>query len=385
MRNNTKIKLAYIIPTLNYGGAERQLMELCAHLDSGLFEIVIILLRDEDKLFKHIYRAKINTKIIKIKRNARFDVRKILELRRILNEEKPRIIHTFLPTANFWGCLAARLSGRPQTIIASSRGMHYRFLDKWTLLNFISLNLLSDHLVVNSEAVKDNCTTLLRVKPDRITKINNGVIVGNGFIGPDKEYLRSQSTIADKGAPVIATIGRLDSLKGVDYLLEAAGILEERKIRANIVIAGEGPLRVRLEEKTKALGLTERVKFLGEIDNVAELLSITDIFVLPTLSEGCSNVILEAMSMGCAIVTTAIAANKELLEDDESGLLVPSKDPKALAEGLIKLMHDAQLRRRLGDRARQRVKEGFSVDKMVREYEKFYCRLTGCYESSSGN
>ncbi len=366
-----KIKILYIIPTLDYGGAERQLIQLSINLDKRLFDVAVVLLSDRSRLLTETYSDTQAIRVVKLKDSGRYNLLKLFELRRLYKQERPDIIHTFLPTANFWGCLSAKLFSKA-AIIASLRGLHHNYLNKFYVADFLSFKLLADFVTVNSEAVKENCVNFLTVKSNKIRKINNSVIINSDTLGYDRSHIFKNLGIEDKGVSVISTVGRLDKLKGIEFFVQAASVLVRGGVRAIFLIAGKGPLEKQLKKDITDLGLGETVKFLGEVKSVKELFFVSDIFVLPTLSEGCSNVILEAMASGMPIVTTSISANKELIEDNKTGLLVRPGDSQALANAVLKFIKEPQFAKKCGLNAQDKAKRKYDICKMAEKYEEFY-------------
>jgi glycosyltransferase involved in cell wall biosynthesis len=170
--------------------------------------------------------------------------------------------------------------------------------------------------------------------------------------------------------PMVVTIGRLDEQKGYPVLLEAAARLPE----AIFVIAGEGPERPGLEALADRLDVRDRVRFLGHRTDVPQLLAAGDVFALPSLHEGTSLAVLEAMAARRPVVGTAIGGTEELIDDGESGLLVPPGDADALAAALGRLLADAGLRDSLAARGRERVESDFTRRAMAD-------RVTAIYDS----
>ncbi|MCK5615506.1 glycosyltransferase, partial [Candidatus Pacearchaeota archaeon] len=183
--------------------------------------------------------------------------------------------------------------------------------------------------------------------------------------------------IAQRQQPIISSIGRMDPLKGHEFLVESAAILNNRGVKAYFLIAGEGPLGQSLKDRVRRLGLDDRVKFVGQVQDIRQIMCVSDIFVLPTISEGCSNVILEAMAAGLAIVTTSIPANKELIENNHSGLLVPTRDPAKMADAIEHLINSPESAKKLGEKAQQKVTNDFSIEDMIAKYEQFYLAIAG--------
>ncbi len=169
--------------------------------------------------------------------------------------------------------------------------------------------------------------------------------------------------------PLVLTVARLDEQKGHRHLLAAATELRE----AVFVLAGDGPNRASLQKLARELGVEERVRFLGEREDVADLLAVCDVFALPSLYEGLPVSVLEAMAAERVVVATAVGGTGEAIVDGVSGLLVPPKDPGALAAALARVLSDERLRSRLAGAGRARVASHFSASEMV-------TRVTDSYE-----
>jgi glycosyltransferase involved in cell wall biosynthesis len=159
----------------------------------------------------------------------------------------------------------------------------------------------------------------------------------------------------------VLTVARLESQKDHATLIEAVPRVPD----ARFVLVGEGGERRALESRARALGVSDRVRFLGLRGDIADLLAISDVFVLPSLYEGLPLSILEAMAAGKPVVASSIPGIDEVVVDGETGLLVPPRDPAALAASIRLLLTDSDLRVRLGDAGRERVHGTFSLERMV--------------------
>lgn len=202
---------------------------------------------------------------------------------------------------------------------------------------------------------------------ERIAEIPNGVDLDRFVQRPPRQGLKG---------PIITFVGRLDRYKGVDFLLEAFKRVITQNSNSRLLIVGTGPDETLLKDKTVRLHLEENIQFLGKREDVFSLLLDSDIFVLPTLSEGMSNVLLEAMACGLPVVTTSVGGNCDLISNGHNGLLVPPGDSDALGEALIEILHDAALAGRLGDEARKTVQENYSLEFITDRYLALYNRIT---------
>jgi len=173
----------------------------------------------------------------------------------------------------------------------------------------------------------------------------------------------------------ITYIGRLDSYKGIDYLLNGFKHLLSEVDDVRLTIIGNGPDEIILKNMAKDLAIQDRVTFKGREEDILSEFYDTDIFVLPSLSEGMSNVILEAMACGLPVVATSVGGNGDLIRDRYNGILIPPRDSIRLSAVLLELLEDEELAQRLGKEARKTVEENYSMGHIIDKYIKLYERL----------
>ena len=212
-----------------------------------------------------------------------------------------------------------------------------------------------------------------RFIPDQIVRIPNGVDVVRFAPAPDPKLARQEMGF---GPEAVLFLGRLDPQKGLDVALRAWARVAVRRPAARLFLAGDGPARATLEAQVRDLGLAERVQFLGRRSDPERLLQASQVFILPSRSEGMSNALLEAMATGLACVASRIGGNTDLVEDGFTGLLTPPGEAAALADALCALLEDGSLRGRLGTAARATAIERYGMDRVVREYMDLYVTLT---------
>jgi sugar transferase (PEP-CTERM/EpsH1 system associated) len=215
------------------------------------------------------------------------------------------------------------------------------------------------------------------VAPARIRQLYSGVDV--------EEFKPSglpPALVTDAGGGVgssrnltLGTIGRLDPVKNQASLLEAFARLGQRHADLRLVIVGDGPLRGHLQSRAESLGIARQVTFTGARSDTPELLRSFDVFVLPSVNEGISNTILEAMATGLPVVASRVGGNPELVEDGRCGRLYDPAAPEALQRALVPYLTDAALRERHGRAARERVVQNFSLDSLVSRYLAMYDEL----------
>jgi glycosyltransferase involved in cell wall biosynthesis len=181
-------------------------------------------------------------------------------------------------------------------------------------------------------------------------------------------------------APLIAMVSRLNrergiDFKGVEYFLDAAALVASRCPDARFLVLGDGPCREEFERDARQRGLAGRVVFVGFRKDVTRWLTQVTLSVLPSLSEGLSNAVLESMAAGVPAVATRVGGNPELVVDGVTGLLVPPRDAGALAAAMCRLLAQSAVARRFGQAARQRALDHFSIEHMVQETERLYLSL----------
>lgn len=240
--------------------------------------------------------------------------------------------------------------------------------------------LLADAFVAPSPAIERELIAAGYAR-DRIHYLPNGVILPEANNLASRQRSRVALGDADpalkigQDIPLAVYTGRLHEMKGLEYLIRAWPHVLKRVPRARLWLVGEGPDRARLSELIEALGLQGMVHLAGPFDDVEDCLRAANVFVLPSLEEGMSIALLEAMAMGLPVVATAIAANEVLIADNICGRLVPKGDHVALAQAVVELFVAPATAARLGEEARRRVETGYSLDRTVDAHLELFQRL----------
>ncbi len=298
----------------------------------------------------------------------------IFRLYRLLRLKQYDIIHLYGLRANFLGRILGKISGCSRIVGALHSQYPSKVKKGWALwLDRLTFGLSREY-VSNSQAAID---FLVAHGYDRqkFWLIYQGVDI-NPFYKCSKaereEIKRGYNLPLDR--LVITCVGNLRSPKGHEHLIRALHELKSESQSFLALLVGDGPLRGRLKGLARKLGLKKEIYFLGPKDRkeIPKILSITDIFVLPSLWEGLPTAIIEAMAAGCPVVATAVGGTPEVVIDGETGFLVPPRDPKALTQKIKLLLQDQALRERMGQAGTKRAKEHFALEKMVREYEALY-------------
>jgi glycosyltransferase involved in cell wall biosynthesis len=350
---------------LTFGGTEGQFVEIACGLDRSRWDLHVGCVRAEGPR-----RAKLDAAGLRVWswgrgsfKSPRFAV-VVVELARFLRAHRIRVVHAFDFYSNILGVLAARLARVP-VVIASQRDLGNLRPPLQRRVHNVVLRL-ADYVVVNTQAVADSLQHDGIVAPTRLVVIPNGVDATR-FSGTPGEARPS-------GHPIIGTLAVLRPEKGLADFVRAAAHVVERFPDARFVIWGEGLLRSPLEELVRDLGLSGAVALAGATLEPEAALRELDIFVLPSLSEACSNALLEAMATGRAVVATRVGGNPALIEDEVTGLLVPAQDPAALAKAVIRLLEEPALAAGLAARAQKRVRAEFGIERMLAHVQSLYDR-----------
>lgn len=371
------IGLIKVVPTLFCGGTENQFMTLARALDSSRFALHCACLRRWGPFAKELDDLQIP--LVEYRTSTFRSLTALVQQWRFasyVRKHHIRIVHAY----NFYGNVFAIPPGRlvAPVVIASirDRGPYLTAMQR-RVQRYVCR--LADCVLVNAEAVK---TWLVDdgYDPANIVVIPNGVDLSR-FADPiDPAAIRQSLGIAGD-APLVAVVSRLTRLKGIDHFLEAAALVATANPDARFLVVGEpSPINDHtilneLTSQAERLGIGDRVIFTGLRADVPALLGAVNVAVMPSLNEALSNVLLESMAAGAAVVATDVGGTVEALADGHNGLLVPPADPAALAAAISRLLGDPPLARELGARARQTITERFSLERMVAATDALYSEL----------
>jgi len=320
---------------------------------------------------------------VPMKRNISIidDAISILRLYKFIRQEKFAIVHTQTSKAGFIGRTAAKLAGTPIIIHTAHAFPFHPYLKPATRRFYIALEklaaTLADLIMVDTEAVRNDGIRHRIKEPSKVLTVNMGINLDR--FSPDRvdaENLREEFGL-DPERPVVGTITRLVPDKGLDCFLYSAAQVAKVIPDTRFLIAGDGPLRQALERLTEELGIMANVIFTGFRSDIPELLSIMDVFVLPTLREGFGVVFAEAMAMGKPVVGSDIGPVAEVVVDGETGFLVPPGEPALFAQKTLLLLMDKDRRQQMGMAGRKRVEDLFDEKLMFQKIEVEYRRLLG--------
>jgi glycosyltransferase involved in cell wall biosynthesis len=349
------MRVLYILPTLDVGGAERSLLELFKRLDG--IEPVLCALSHGGTLLPQFEALGIPVRSLRLALGGA-DVRGGMRLLPLIHEVRPRLIHARLFNANFWARICGRLSGLP--VLAEERGVE-ETRPRWaTLLNRLS-EPLGSLTTANSAAVREMMLRRDRVPEERLQMVA-GAVDAQRYAPADE--MKEFDAIA---------VQRLDARKGLPDLLEAFSLLPG----ATLAIVGEGPMRPLLEQKLDELGLRPRVRLMGERKDIENLLRRSRVFANASYEEGMPNAVLEAMASALPVAATRVAGTSEAVVDQVTGTLVPPHSPPELAAAVARYLQEPALAATHGAAGRARVLQSFSYAAQAGRYLELYEHLLG--------
>ncbi len=368
-----KIKILFLITDFKLGGAQSVMTNLVKNINQEEFiPFVACLFGGNTTIAKELRAKGIIVKDLGMTHFWRVDA--LWRLYRLIKQQKVQILHASL----FHASIAARIIGkmaRVPIIISWRHNIFHGSYGREVISKLTSF--LDDAVTAVSLEAKNAEIKSSRLNKDKIQVIYNGVSTEKFCLNEYRNFKKLKHEIGIKDYELnIGYIGRINPVKSIDTLLEAFMILSKSENKdMSLLIVGEGETRNKLKNLSISLGIMQEVYFLGSRNDVPQILSTLDIFVLPSKSEGMPMVILEAMAAGLPVVATNVGGTPEVVIDGETGFLVPPGDPQALADVIKKLMDDPELRRKFGKAGRERVEKHFTIEETVRKTEELYLRL----------
>jgi glycosyltransferase involved in cell wall biosynthesis len=352
------------------GGAELSLLMLIESLDRGTWRPTLLLDEgaDAEPLAECAAALDAGVRRVAPMPLGLAGARRATGLARLLRAERPAIFHAHMswPLAAKWALAAAVLARVPS--MGTVQLIPEFQLERSSYWQLRALAHAVGRYAGVSRDVAEELTSRFHWPAAKIEVVYNAVRLDR-FEAPAPPGLRGQLGGGER--PLVLTCARLDEQKGHDVLLRAAAELPG----VAFAFAGEGPERGRLEALAGELGVADRVAFLGRRDDVPALLAACDAFALPSLYEGSSLAVLEAMAARRAVVSSAIGGTDELIDDGRSGLLVPPGNAEELRAALARVLGDEQLRAGFAGRARDRVERDFTPEAMTQANERIYREL----------
>ena len=366
-----RLRILHLITRLPVGGAERLLVDIARGLDPQRFTSIACCIQDRGELAAELEASGIAVHSLDRMRTKRFDWRAIGDLARLMREQRIDVVHSHLYHANLYGRLAAWRARVPAVATVHNtyarRKLHRELLNRW-------LAHMSARVIAVSEDVRSDLMRYDGIPAQKIVVIHNGIDVGRVQTALTRREARARLGLADE-AIVLGCVARLEEQKGHRFLLEALARLNDPArgaARFRVVLVGDGRLRAELEQRAAGLGVAAWTMFLGTRHDVPDILKALDICVMPSLWEGLSVAMLEAMAASLPLVISDVSGVSQVIGDNEYGIKVPVGDVPALAQTIRALADAPQRRAALGAAARQRVLAKFSAQAMLSELSRLY-------------
>lgn len=376
------MKVLFLIDMLELGGIQRQLLEVAGHLSSRGQKCVVGCFRTQGDAMSGLFRT-VGVDVAFLGKRRMLDISFLLRLQRMIARGGFSLVHAMTPQAGFWaGLVMGTLSraGRP-VLLTSLLNTHEfgphsggvppcfrakRWIERWITAR------RADAVLVNSAAGKRRYLEVTRGDASGIRVIRNGVRTCADS-GANRAALREELGIQQDDFAVCC-LGRLVPVKGHVHALEAAkAIIGTRSgNRVKVFLIGDGPCEAVLRESYGALFEERRARILPARPGADALLPAFDAFLMPSLSEGLPNALLEAMAAGLPCIASAVGGIPEVVEDGRNGILVPPGDSRAIAAALLRILDDPSLRENLAQEARAAAVRRFGMKRMLRRTEAFY-------------
>lgn len=369
------VNVLYIIDQLcELGGAERMLLSILRALPKDRFRSSLLTFRINPGLnifadFPCPYE------VLPLQRTYGWTALQVArKIRRRIRDQRISIVHTFFETSDLWAAPLAKISGC-KAVVSSRRDMGI-LRTRMHHIAYRIMNPTFDRVLTVSEAVRQFCIQSDHLSPKKVMTVYNGLALDKIASRNGTGELRARLGL-DPSARLITTIGNIRRVKGIDILVEAAAKVACHFPNAIFLVVGRNsePAHFQeIQERIVALRIEKNVRFLGESENIFPFLKMSEVFFLPSRSEGFSNALIEAMACGLPCVATRVGGNSEAMEDGRSGYLVESENADESAERILMLLRNPVEAARMGDAGKEIVERKFTADVMMR-------KLTECYDS----
>ncbi len=376
-------KIVYVIGTLGRGGAEKQTLMLADLVREKGYRSSLFVLEAQGDLLSEAERLGIPVHdggYVSTAPRARKLMqltRALARLWRLLHNEKPTVVHGVLPLTNVMAALAGRAAGVP-LVVTSRRALntHQERVPGWRFADKLGFGL-SDVVVANSNAVKEDTVRREGGAPGKIRVIYNGIDLSAFRVSATaRGQVRSELGLSE-AAPVLITVANLIPYKGHSELLRALALVRKEYPEVRLLVVGEDRgIGSALKAEAARLGIERQVSWLGSRSDVPKLLAAADLYVSASHEEGFSNSLLEALAAGKMVVATRVGGNTEMLEGGVLGYLVEPGNPSSLADAVRRALPAALLHGERPEQARK-VIDRYSPQRMVEQYLEIYAAADG--------
>jgi len=366
-----KLNILQYIETSGPGGAETVLINLARYLDRNRFEPSVILHRS-GWVSERLAEYGIQAEIVPCARS--WDVSFLYRFIRKCRELKIDVIHSHLFGAGLYACLAGAILRLPVIVTFHNElflpGRRERFLP---LKNFL-IRRLADRIVLVADYMRPEYVTMGKYSEAKMTTIYNGIEFPQRLSESERTALRSKLNLGTDD-PLVGHVANFRAPKGHEYLVESASEVAKQVPNVRFLLIGDpgdGLIKAEVEKLAAQYNIEDNIVILGFRSDVSRLLSLMDVFVLSSISEGHPLSVVEAMAAAKPVVVTNVGGLPEIVDDGHTGYLVQPKNPSALAEKIITLLAQPDLREQMGERAAKSAEGRFSLDAMIQNYEQLF-------------
>ena len=355
------------------GGMRRHLLNLLHYTDRNLFEPGVA---GPPEVLAAVAESGVRVFPVPLKGELDpfQDARAVFQLARLLKKERVDILHAHGSKAGLVGRLAALWAGTPVVFFTVHNSIFYAEWPAYKKRVFAFAEKVlarrTHRIITVSEALRRELIDREGLKAEQVVVVYNGIEPNEYRVAESRAALRRRLGLPVEG-PVVGAVARLAPQKGLRYLIEAAALFSPEE-RPAFVVVGNGPLRAELEALAEKNGVGGCFVFTGARDDIPLILKAIDLIVLPSVTEGLPLILLEAMAAALPVVATAVGGVPEAVVDGETGLLVPSRDPGALAQGMAALLKEPERVQRMGLAGKERVGKFFTAEKMAARVTSLY-------------
>ncbi|PCJ89275.1 MAG: glycosyltransferase [Thiotrichaceae bacterium] len=366
--DDSKIRVLHVTFNMNIGGTEQVIRQIIENSDAEKFEHEILCIDGEVGPLGLALKKK-GIHIESTRRQAGTDFKLIRFIRCLVESRGIEVLHCHQYTPYFYGVLAA--TGKRTKVIFTEHGRFFpdRHHFKRRFINPL-LVMMTDHITAISKSTADAVAKYEYMRRDRIDVIYNGICDLQGK-ALDRSALLNELNLTEQYR-YIGTISRLEPIKNQAMMIKAFHRSKQEVPELKLVLIGDGAIRPELMALARSLNVEQDVIFTGFIDNPQRFLSLFEVFLLSSFSEGTSMTLLEAMSLSRPSVVTRVGGSPEIVINHETGILVPSDDVMLFSEAITTLLSDAKLRTSYGKAGRQRFLKEFAAEHMIKCYHALY-------------
>lgn len=375
------LKVLQVIGSMHYGGAEKVVLHLVRQSDRGSISTAVCCTNFLGGIGEQL-RSQGVPVLVTAPKSHTLRYLGPLKLLRVLRTLCPDIVHTHgLQAISTVGPLA-QVGLVPPWVHTFHYGNYPYSNERWMWMERVFSRRV-DRLIAVANSQRDAIVRFLGIDVERINVVPNGVAMGTEPSDPSTVAMLKQEFGIARHKKVVGTVAVMTEQKGIGFLLDAAARIARADAAVHFLLVGGGPKEQEFRKHAESLGLTDVVTFAGWREDIGQLLQLMDIYVMSSLWEAMPLALLEAMAAGRPIVATDVADNAIVLRDGESGLIVPPGDPESLAEAVSQLLGNAALATRMGSNAELRLRDKYSVDRMVCSYGNIYHELAATRRHAS--